>query len=259
MQELGCSTWCLMDRELPEVLETLSARTGTVEILSEAAHDILYCSEACFSFDLRYTVHSPTADINIASCREPIRRASLHLLREVCGVAGDIGAGCVVVHPGFSPWIEMLDRSYLALRESLGDLAAIQEEYGVPIAVENMGSWKVCHFRDPSFLPALQEAGLSFCLDLGHANLNGVLDEFLSRGEPLHVHLHNNDGSDDSHQALGNGNIDLSRVLPLLPRDASRIVEVQTLEAYDESIRFIAEAEKGGPGGSRYTGDGNNI
>jgi len=250
MQELGCSTWCLMDRELPEVLETLSARTDTV--------DILYCSEACFSFDLRYTVHSPTADINIASCREPIRQASLGLLREVCRAAGEIGAGCVVVHPGFSPWIELLDRSYLALQQSLGDLSAIQEEYGVPVAVENMGSWKVCHFRDPSFLPVLQEAGLSFCLDLGHANLNGALDEFLAIGKPLHVHLHNNDGSDDSHQALGHGNIDLSRVLPLLPRNASRIVEVQTLEAYDESIRFMAEMGKGGPDCRECTGDGNN-
>lgn len=255
MQELGCSTWCLMDRELPDALEILSARTGTVEILSEAAHDILYCSEACFSFDLRYTIHSPTADINIASCREPIRQASLGLLREVCGVAGEIDARCVVVHPGFSPWIEMLDSSYLALRESLGDLAAIQEEYGVPVAVENMGSWEVCHFRDPSFLPALREAGLSFCLDLGHANLNGALDEFLAVGNPLHVHLHNNNGSDDSHRALGDGDIDLARVLSLLPRNASRIVEVQTLKAYDESIRFIAEA---GRGSNRYTGDGNN-
>jgi len=124
----------------------------------------------------------------------------------------------VVGHPGFSPWLEFLDRSYLALRESLGDLAAIQEEDGVPVAVENMGSWEVCHFRDPSFLPALHEAGLSFCLDLGRAHINGMLDEFLAIGRPLHVHLHDNDDSGDAHRALGNGNIDLSRVLPLLLR-----------------------------------------
>jgi sugar phosphate isomerase/epimerase len=172
-------------------------------------------------------------------------------------VAAEIGAGCVVVHPGFSPWVGLLDRSYLALRQSLNDLAAIQGEYGVPIAVENMGSWEVCHFRDPSFLPALHESGLSFCLDFGHANLNGVLDEFLAVGEPLHVHLHDNDGSGDAHRALGNGSIDYPRVLSLLPRTASRIIEVQMLEAYDESVRFMTEAENGCPGSSECMGDGN--
>lgn len=256
MQELGCSTWCLMDRDLPEALEILSARTGTVEILSEAAHDILNFSEACFSFDLRYTVHSPTADINVASCRESIRRASLCLLREVCRAAGKIDARCVVVHPGFSPWIQLLDRSYLALLKSLEDLAAIQEEYGVPVAMENMGSWEVCHFRDPSFLPILQDAGLSFCLDFGHAHLNGALEVFLAAGKPLHVHLHDNDGSGDAHQALGSGKIDYPRVLSLLPRNASRIIEVQALGAYDESVRFMAETGKGGPVGSECADGG---
>ena len=200
-----------MDRELPDALEILSARTGTVEILSEAAHDILYCSEACFSFDLRYTI---TPRQLISTSRVAASRSGKHRSASSAKSAGwpGIDARCVVVHPGFSPWIEMLDSSYLALRESLGDLAAIQEEYGVPVAVENMGSWEVCHFRDPSFLPALREAGLSFCLDLGHANLNGALDEFLAVGNPLHVHLHNNNGSDDSHQALGDGDIDLARV-----------------------------------------------
>lgn len=93
-------------------------------------------------------------------------------------------------------------------------------------------------------LPALHEVGLPFCLDFGHAHLNGVLEEFLAAGKPLHVHLHDNDGSGDAHQALGSGKIDYPRVLSLLPRNASRIVEVQALEAYDESVRFMAEAEK---------------
>jgi len=87
-----------------------------------------------------------------ASCREPIRQASLDLLHEVCRAAGENDAGCVVVHRGFSPWIELLDRSYPALLQSLEGLAAIQEEYGVAVAVENMESWEMCHFRDPSFL-----------------------------------------------------------------------------------------------------------
>ncbi|GLI45990.1 MAG: hypothetical protein GX965_04540 [Methanoculleus bourgensis] len=46
--------------------------------------------------------------------------------------------------------------------------------------------------------------------------------------------------------------IDYPRILSLLPQNASRIVEVQALEAYDESVRFMAE----GGIGSECTGDG---
>jgi len=241
MKELGCSTWCLMDRSLAGALETLSASTRMVEILSDATHDLLLDSEACASFDLRYTVHAPTTDINIASCREPIRQSSLGLVGETCRVAAGIGASCVVVHPGFSPWLELCSRSLLALHESLKDLVAIQEEHGVPVAVENMGSWEVCHFRDPGLIPLLRECGLSFCLDTGHAHLNGVLDEFLAAARPDHVHLHDNRGSADDHLALGCGSIDYARLLPLLPEDASWIVEVPGVDAWDESVRFMGE------------------
>jgi sugar phosphate isomerase/epimerase len=230
-----------MEHELADALEILSAHTGTVEILSDARHDLLGGTDACFSFDLRYTVHAPTTDINIASCRQPIRQASLDLLRGVCREAGRIDAGCVVVHPGFSPWLEMLDRSYEALVASLRELAAVQEEYGVPVAIENMGTWEVCHFRDPSLLPVLEEEGLSFCLDVGHAHVNGLLEEFLAAGRPSHIHLHDNRGSCDDHLALGAGCIDFSPVFPRLPCEVAWIIEVQELEAFDESARFMGE------------------
>jgi sugar phosphate isomerase/epimerase len=229
-----------MDRSLASALETLAASTRAVEILSDATHDLVSHGEACFSYDLHYTVHAPTTDINIASCREPIRDASLGILREVCRAAAEISAGCVVVHPGFSPWLEYRERSFGLLCQSLSELAAIQEEHGVPVAVENMGSWEVCHFRDPGLIPLLRECGLSFCLDVGHAHLNGVLEEFIAAARPDHVHLHDNRGTGDDHLAPGCGSIDYARLLPLLPGDASWIVEVPGIEAWDESIRFMA-------------------
>ena len=230
-----------MDMGLFEALEMLSERTDTVEILSDARHDLLYESESCSSFDLSYTVHSPTTDINIASCREPIRSASIDLLKEVCRKAGEIGASCVVVHPGFSPWLEMHDKSYNALRRSLRDLAGVQEEHGVPVAVENMGSWEVCHFRNPSMLPVLEEVGLSFCLDIGHAHINGVLDDFLALASPDHIHLHDNSGTFDDHGALGTGTINLNKILPSLPGKSCWIVEVKSIDDFDKSVRYMEE------------------
>jgi sugar phosphate isomerase/epimerase len=228
-----------MDLMLFEALEVLSERTDTVEILSDARHDLLCESESCSSFDLSYTVHSPTTDINIASCREAIRMASIDLLVEVCRKAVEIGARCVVVHPGFSPWLEMHDKSFNALHRSLRDLADIQEEHGVPIAVENMGSWEVCHFRDPSMLSVLEDIGLSFCLDVGHAHLNGVLEDFLIRARPDHVHLHDNGGTFDDHYALGTGTMHLDHVIPQLPVNCRWIMEVKTISEFDRSVRYM--------------------
>lgn len=243
MHRLGCSTWCLMDKSLFEALEILSEKTDTVEILADARHDLLYDSESSASFDLTYTVHAPTTDINIASCRESIRSASIDLLEEVCRKAGEIGARCVVVHPGFSPWLEMQDKSYNALLHSLRDLAGVQEEHGVPVAIENMGSWEVCHFRDPSMLPVLEEEGLSFCLDLGHANINGVLDDFLALANPDHIHIHDNSGTFDDHAALGAGTIELDKIIPLLPENACWVMEVKTVDDFDQSLRYLKTRE----------------
>lgn len=243
MHRLGCSTWCLMDKSLFEALEILSERTDTVEILADARHDLLSESESCASFDLTYTVHAPTTDINIASCRGSIRTASIDLLKEVCRKAGEVGARCVVVHPGFSPWLEMLDASYEALRRSLVELAGVQEEHGVPVAIENMGSWEVCHFRDPSMLPVLEEIGLSFCLDLGHAHINGVLDDFLALANPDHIHLHDNSGTFDDHAALGAGTMDLNKILPRLPKENCWIMEVKTVGDFDKSVIYMEGRE----------------
>jgi sugar phosphate isomerase/epimerase len=101
-------------------------------------------------------------------------------------------------------------------------------------------------------------AGISFCLDVGHTHLNRVLEEFLVSKGPLHVHLHDNNGSCDDHIAMGAGSIDFPRIIPRLPRNASWIIEVQKLEAFDESVRFVRGTWNRGQdtAGNRIANDG---
>jgi len=74
LNSIGCSTWCLMDRSLEEALDVISNLTGCAEILSDSLHSLFLSEEACHSFDLQYTVHAPTGDVNyhalkgVASC-----------------------------------------------------------------------------------------------------------------------------------------------------------------------------------------------
>jgi sugar phosphate isomerase/epimerase len=228
-----------MHLPLARALELLSGHTRTVEVLADANHDLLLERECCCSFDLHFTVHAPTTDVNIASCHEDMREASITLLDRVCAAAAGIGATLIVVHPGLCPWPQLHDRSCRMLLRSLRDLGKMQEEHGITVAVENLGCWEMVHFRDPRFLCRLEEHSLPYVLDIGHAHLNGNLFAFLDSMKPRHVHLHDNNGIADDHKALGLGTIDLPAVLPRLPRDVPWIIEVPDLEAYQESVRFL--------------------
>lgn len=239
MHEVGCTTWGLLDHSLTDALEVIATRTNTIEILADATHDLLDNQDLLSSHTFTLSVHSPTTDINIASVREPIRESSLDLLAEICRRSAELDARIVIVHPGFTPWLELKERSFSALLESLTSLSQIQDEYGVSIAIENMGSWEVCHFRNPDLLPVIRENGLSFCLDIGHAHLNGTLMDFLSAGRPDHLHLHDNSGVSDDHLALGKGSIDLLNILPMLPSESLWILEMPHIEWYDESVEYL--------------------
>lgn len=236
---LGASTYCLMDRPLDMALETLADVVPFVEVLSDSSHSLFSCADVCASFDLRYAVHAPTSDLNIAIPNERMRQASLRVIADLAAVCDDIGAERLVIHPGFCMERGIWAASEAALLSSLRDLSRIQEDVAVTFAVENMGSWECCHFRDPGLLPVLDDLGLGFALDVGHARLTGNLDAFLREGRPVHLHLHDNHGTMDEHAACGSGCIDFSAVRSALPSSATAVVEVLKPTAVGESLAYL--------------------
>ncbi|EJG06456.1 Xylose isomerase domain-containing protein TIM barrel [Methanofollis liminatans DSM 4140] len=239
MRAIGVSTYCMMHRPLGDALETLSQETGLIEILSDSLHSLFLYAEVCASFDLRYTVHAPTTDLNIALEHERMRRASIQVVEDLVGVCDRIGASVLVVHPGVCMDPHLMTASERALRRSLDDLSRLQEACAVTIAIENMGSWPCCHFRDTSLLPVLDDLGLGFVLDIGHAHLNGNLEAFLRAGSPVHLHLHDNGGALDEHAACGTGTIDFSAVLDSVSPRTTAVIEVQDLGAVRPSLAYM--------------------
>ncbi|QYZ79062.1 sugar phosphate isomerase/epimerase [Methanofollis formosanus] len=239
----GCSTYCLMDRPLDEALALLAAETDLVEILSDSLHSLFVHREVCESFDLAYTVHAPTTDINLATENETMRHASVEAIAGLARICDEVGARRLVIHPGFCMEPSLWQASEEALSRSLHDLATLQDEVSVVLAVENMGSWTCCHFRDPALLPVLDDLGLGFTLDVGHAALTGTLDTFLAEARPVHLHLHDNDGQSDLHAACGSGSIDFSAVMAAVPRSATAVVEVLDPGAVRPSLAYL-EGEK---------------
>jgi len=236
---IGCSTCCLMDRTLEEALSLIASQTDLAEILSDGPHSLFLAEETCHSFDLRYTVHAPVADINIASENEHLRRATIRVLADLSLVCDRIDAGCLVIHPGHIWGEEMQDAASRALDRSLDELAAIQREVNVRFTIENMGAWDICFFREPGFLDDLAALDLGFALDVGHAHVNGNLEAFLEEGGAIHIHLHDNCGSRDDHLACGEGEIDFYRVMQMIPRSATKVVEPVSFQQYESSLQYL--------------------
>lgn len=236
---IGCSTCCLMDRPLEEALDLISSRASLAEILSDGLHSLFLTEEICYSFNLRYTVHAPVADINIASDNEHLRRAAIRVIMDLAEICDRIGAERLVVHPGHVWGEEVRSAARRALDRSLDELAAAQGDANVRFAVENMGAWDVCFFREPGFLDRLASRGLGFALDVGHAHVNGNLEPFLEEGGAIHVHLHDNCGGRDDHLACGEGTIDFCRVMQALPRSATKVVEPVSFHQYESSLEHL--------------------
>ena len=231
----GISTYCLHELPLPAALDRLQGLTDTVEIMDDGNH-YTETAEPLANHSFHYSFHSPSRGVNIASLREPIRRASVEVLSQCFAVAAEVNAP-VVVHPGYFAWKGEREEAIGQFRRSLADLKQAAGELSVTFYLENMPAWDYFFLRFPDELPLLD--GQGFALDVGHANLNGCLPGFL--GKTLaHVHLHDNDGKTDSHDPVGKGTIDFQPVKRAVERDhASAIIEVSTLEGVLKSMEIL--------------------
>ncbi|HOT03198.1 MAG TPA: sugar phosphate isomerase/epimerase family protein [Methanolinea sp.] len=231
----GISSFCLHHHPLSSALDTLSSHTDLVEIMDDGPH-FLESTELLESYSLRYAFHAPARSVNIASLHEPIRKASVEVVGQCFHLASEMGS-TVVIHPGYFAWEEERDRALRQFMKSLEDLKHVAGEYGVTFYIENMANWNYFFLRTPDELGIINGIGLA--LDVGHAHLNHCLPGFLTA--PIsHVHLHDNDGKDDTHLEVGKGSIDFGPVMEAITRDrAVPVVEVATLEGTLESIKAL--------------------
>lgn len=231
----GISTFCFHDIPLMEALDRISHVTGYIEIMDEGLH-YLDSAEALLSYPVKYSIHAPSRGTNIASLLEPIRRASVEVITQCFTIAGEVNAG-VVVHPGYFAWAEERTKAEQQLARSLSDLSCLAEEYSVQYYVENMGNWEYFFLKTPVELSLIGDT--PYALDVGHAHQNHCLAEFL-RFPAGHYHLHDNEGKEDSHLALGKGTIDFEPVIKAVQKaKVIPIIEVGTFEGVIESVHLL--------------------
>ena len=226
---LSLSTHCLSSLTLNEALEMLAGHTSHVEVMNDGRHYI-EDTEPLLSHSFTYSIHAPARSVNIASVLEPIRRASTEIICDSIELAVSANAKTVVFHPGYYAFTEEYEKAVSALKTSLSAISAYAEDAGVSACVENMGNWGYFFLKDTGDVPLVGDT--PFCLDIGHANECGTLDAFLN--VPFsHIHIHDNDGTSDSHAALGEGNINMTAVCEAVRRYgvSCPVIECGTLDA----------------------------
>ncbi len=118
----------------------------------------------------------------------------------------------------------------------------------IDMCVENMPDIEGMLFKDLGELEELVlDIGAYITLDVGHAHNNGFsAEDMLKYSRIKHVHLSDNDGSYDSHHALGNNSstngLDFKFLLKGLDKaryDGQLVVEVEDPFAVDESVSYL--------------------
>lgn len=154
-----------------------------------------------------YTVHCPYDGINIASTNTDLRNASIEAHRRSMEMAYKLEAEAYVLHPG------KVDNGSPELnREAIYELLEFGNRLGLKVGLENMCPGPESLAYLPEHFEELE--GVPIVLDIGHAFMAGALDEFLKmKDRIIEVHLHDNDGSADSHLCLGDGMVPWVKVV----------------------------------------------
>jgi len=244
--DIGISTGAYANFSLAAALLRIAEIAPSAEILSYGRHSLLDAANARVVelSGLPFTVHGPFLHFEFGSRSGRHHRAALEEHRRHMDVAAQLGARVYVVHPDLQRKSRGRDPRVVATLESTFEqLAALQEEYGMVIAVENLPFVRHTHFRAPG---DLELRGLGLSLDVGHAAVTSTLSAWLTDGRyPLkHVHLHDNEGhvGGDQHLPLGRGIIDAAPVMELArARGATVVLEHKNEADVIESLRHLHE------------------
>ncbi|WFN37633.1 sugar phosphate isomerase/epimerase [Methanomicrobium antiquum] len=237
----GVSTNCLINKPLNSALSILADLTSVVEVMDDGPH-FLDSSEILKSFSFKYFLHAPSRGVNISSHLEPIRKASVEVIRHCVSIGSEVDAQGIIVHPGYFGWADERDICAFQLQKSLIEIIEFSKEYSTKVFIENMPKWDFFFLKTPEELSLI--SGFPLALDVGHANTNNCLNEFLKH-DISHFHLHDNEGFLDSHLAIGDGNIDFAPVFKKIAESGRcPIIETDTLDSAIRSVNLLKKEMK---------------
>ncbi|MBQ8535998.1 MAG: sugar phosphate isomerase/epimerase [Clostridia bacterium] len=190
----------------------------------------------------RRVFHGPFNELFPCAIDPKARQLAAYRYRQAISLAKAYGAEKVVIHGGFNPWLYYpvwyQEQSILFWQDFL------KEDPGLPIVLENVLE------PEPQMLLAIiqgvNDPRLKMCLDVGHVNAYSKVpaENWLADCAPFidHFHLHNNDGSWDTHSALFEGHLPMKELLKQAEALYPQATFTLELMEAEPSVRWLFEA-----------------
>jgi sugar phosphate isomerase/epimerase len=201
------------------------------------------------SFSLKHCLHAPYIDINLGSMNQTIRKASEKTMLKSIAFAADINAEMVVSHVGrlSRDYPEkMISQSLKNAIRCLRKLTKASKNHGIVFTIENdhRSNDQILAGYPEQLRLLIKKAECKFTLDVGHANTLTRIENFIDTlaEHIVNVHLHDNNGEQDTHLSLGKGNINFSAVLANLRKIEYKgplTVEVHSFSGLKESVTLL--------------------
>lgn len=212
---------------LKEGLKTINELKLGLELVF-APEDLFY-KELKIDFDKfdipeNKTAHLPFYGLQLGSKNPYISQLSVDIIKKAITIASQLGIKKGVFHPALNPMIPHngIKHWYVNFKNDLTELLEHSYKHNFELIAEN--TWEangtIFEWLNNDFKQ------LRYCLDIAHvycfANKNFDYWLKLFEGRISHMHLSDNDYSNDSHSALGTKTIDFSQI----PKDIDFTLEV---------------------------------
>ena len=244
--KIGASTLAGIEFELEKTLDFIeNLGIEYAELVHQYPAEFID-SEILESYSLKYSIHAPFMDVNIASPQEQSRLNSIAQIKSSIDLANEINAEAVVVHPGLISFLAnkyFKKEVYEFANQSIKEIGDYAKNLGVMATIENMPNFESMIYQNIVDLnQLLVENEMHMTLDIGHANHVGYAPDEMIFDSIKHVHVHDNLGDDDSHLPLGEGSIDLKYIINTLESknyDGIYILEVNDYDSIKKSYEYM--------------------
>ena len=244
--KIGASTLAGIETTLEETLEFIeNLGIDYAELVHQFPSENID-ADILESYNLKYSIHSPFMDVNIAALQDKSRLNSLKQIKDSINLANKINAEAVVIHPGLEPFLAnkyFLDKVYETANNSIKELGEYGRDLGVLATIENMPTFDGMLYNNMEDLHnLLTSLDMSMTLDIGHANHSGYSPDQMIFDSIKHIHIHDNFGDEDAHLALGEGSIELKYIVNSLEEknyDGIYIIEVNDYDSIKKSYEYM--------------------
>jgi sugar phosphate isomerase/epimerase len=230
---IGVSSTAFSAESVEDVLAKVAKEFGHWEIISEGEHYlplIMRRLEAVApSYDIKFSIHAPISDVNIAALSERIREAATLEIIASMEHAIALNADTITFHPGFMSMVvpNQEAKAIEKAKRSIRTIDRLMKEFGITAAMENMPSIKfMIGMTAKEMFEMVDGTDMKICFDIGHANTVNQIDEMIDLlGDRIkNIHIHDNNGKNDDHMTIGDGQIDFTKVLKKLSNYKGRYI-----------------------------------